>query len=356
MTGVNCHRYHVVAFVLVLWPLLLACKEPVPIPPTEGVKIFNPDLVRKSLFKLEHFASGPQKSVYGSAYTTLYRIIDTKDGLSIEELHSFSAPITGLHVMQDGTLIVATNPNSFDATSPGKIYAKDQRSGQVSEIKTLEHSAALWWSLASDANNLYVGEYGPKAPNLSSRVWSTDDRGLTWQVAFRRDDLDGFHIHRVAVDPFTRRLWVTHGDEHDAVWQRDERGEWIVIEDEPHTSIGFTESLIAFGEDRSKGRVLVHTRDGDELGALQRAISLDPRDHGYGGNVYDIKGLPGDKLLALMKRYPDKPWEASLWYFDGHAWSVLASFGLSGGPSTIGGPDRFGRYFVAGYTLGPFDR
>lgn len=66
------------------------------------------------------------------------------------------------------------------------------------------------WSIASDEKWILIGEYGMK--NNIRRVCATDDWGDTWNIVYETPEKEGAHIHRVAIDPYTKEWWITVGD------------------------------------------------------------------------------------------------------------------------------------------------
>ena len=150
---------------------------------------------------INHFAVDRYGNAFGSSSNKLYRIVDNGD--EIELVYEFPYNVNGIHVMDKGTFIVATDDNWWDPQTPCRIYRSTDNTATFELIKTIEKSSALWWSLASDRKgNLYIGEYGPKDRDLSKNVWKSTDCGDTWDVAFKAPNRKGVHIHRVAVDPF----------------------------------------------------------------------------------------------------------------------------------------------------------
>lgn len=71
-------------------------------------------------YRLNNFALDRDGFVLGSRGKTLYRIVD--EGKNTKPLHTFDQRINGIHVMLDGTVIVATDDNHADPAQPCIIY------------------------------------------------------------------------------------------------------------------------------------------------------------------------------------------------------------------------------------------
>lgn len=313
----------------------------------EPREVWLSEWVRPTEFQLNYYSTTKQGRVWGASGKRLYRI--SESGTSALLVKRFAEPINGLHHMPGGALVVATDADTWSADLPCRIYLSDDGGQTFREILEIRGGTALGWSLASDkAGNLFVGEYGPLSAGVANRLWRSGDLGHSWEVIFEAPERDGVHIHRVAVDPYTQDLWVTHGDSHDGVYRsRDAGRTWEYLRDEQSTAVAFTPTQIFWGEDRAKGLVTRFDRLTNRF-----YPSFEARQHGYGGSVYAMASA-GERVLVAFMKYPDQQHAASLWQLREGAWLKLASFGDMRGSPSIGGPDGEGRFYINGYVVHP---
>jgi hypothetical protein len=308
--------------------------------------------VRRVKYSLGFFAVSPAGQAYGAADKTLYRIVDQGD--HIEAVHSFADPIQGLHFLPNGYLFVSIDADRWSPETPCRIYRSADQGLNFERVKTLRSSCALWWSFASDSqNNLYLGEYGPRDRGLSKKVWKSADLGQTWKVALQIPDVDGAHVHRVAVDPYTNEVWVTNGDgPHGATYvSRDGGQHWVWQRFSQATGVAFAPEAIFWGEDTFEGAV---TRCDRRAAICEKTLSANLRGN-YGGSVYDLARGRRGLIYAPMVKYVEQTHRPSLWVGDGRRWKLLLDLGSKagkyGGFAQISAPDQWGYLYVDGYKI-----
>jgi len=308
--------------------------------------------VRRVSYRLAFFAVDPAGQAYGAAGKTLYRIVD--QGNAIEAVYTFGDPIQGVHCLANGYLFVSTDQDRWNPDTPCRIYRSADRGLTFQRVKTLRASCALWWSFASDAQNtLYVGEYGPRDRGRSKKVWKSPDLGQNWSVAFTAPDVDGVHIHRVAVDPYTADLWVTHGDgAHGATYLSPAwSGRWLWQRASQATSVVFTQEGICWGEDTYEGALTWYDR---RTQTYQKTLRAN-REGNYGGSVYDLVQGRSGLIYAPMMKYAEQTHRPSLWVGDGRRWKLLLDLGSKegkyGGFAQISPPDQWGFLYAEGYKI-----
>ncbi|MDJ0955714.1 MAG: hypothetical protein QNI91_02580 [Arenicellales bacterium] len=330
---------------------LTGCSPSEPTLPVE-TQILRGDIEPVS-YRLNNFALNRDGYVLGSRGKTLSVIV--KQGTEVKALHTFEHRINGIHVMIDGTVIVATDDDYRNPDVPCIIYRSDHN-GTFKPIKRIHGGSALSWSFASDKNgNLYVGEYGPTEPDMSKTVWQSPDRGKTWTVAFQAPNRAGVHVHRVAVDPYTNDVWVTIGDgeKNRGIHRSTDEGKtWQRVLDSQATGVAFTEDAIYWGEDESGyGRVTRYDRNSGTA-----RFVLDVSEYGnYSGSAYDLVSGAHGTIYAPFMKYEDQNHAASLWAGRDATWHQLMILesrpGQGTGAANIGGPDRFGFLYIPGYRI-----
>lgn len=310
-------------------------------------------------FTLNIFTLDNHKNIIGSTNrggNILCKVID--NGNSLKTIHTFPVTIMGIHVMKNDYILVSTDVDHWNPDTPCKIYLSRDNGETFSHIKTLPQSCAVWWSIASDAvNNIYIGEYGPKGINQSKRVWKSPDFGETWKVVFTAPNVEGVHIHLVAVDPFTQHLWVSHGDDRDGIYvSPDAGGTWKLIHKSQPTSILFTGDKVYFGEDMLYiGAVSIY--DKKEGNYISKILNVK-RFGNYAGPVYDMTIGANNILYVPFVKYDFLKHKPSLWIGDGKEWNLVMegpdTGDQSGGFVNIAGPDRAGYIYTQNYKIRDF--
>lgn len=313
----------------------------------------TPSLLEPLDFRLRNLVLGNDGHVLGSRGGTVYRIVD--EGARLQPVATFTEPVNGMHVMADGSMLVATDVGPNDPALPCTIHLLDPATGTARAIKTIAGGTALWWSLASDVGGgIYVGEYGPKQAGVSTRVWKSTDRGRSWAVVFRAPAEPGTHIHRVAVDPYSGDLWVSVGDgaRRGIFRSRDGGDRWERVLDSQATGVAFTADAVYWGEDDLRGgRVTRLDR------ATQRVeTALDSSRFGnFGGSIYSMSRAPDGFIYAPTMKYSEQRHRATLWRGQGRSWTLVAELPPNEegavNAETIAGPDRDGWIYLTGYRL-----
>ena len=267
-------------------------------------------------------------------------------GIQATPVHTFGNPIMGIHCTGDGTMFVSTDYDHRSPDYPCSLFRSVDGARSFAFVKELPTGAALWWSMAHDRDNhLYVGEYGPYAPGMANRVWKTTDNGDSWRVVFEAPPRYGIHIHRVAVDPYTNDVWVTHGDAEVGTYRSRDGGlSWSFVRASKATAAAFTEDAIYWGEDDSLGIV---TRYDRKTGEFDPVLVVSQRGH-YGGSVFDMTIGPSGQVYVPFKRYFVHSHVPSIWVGRDREWRLLQELEEPRtGASHITPPDRNGyMYFM----------
>jgi hypothetical protein len=319
-----------------------------------GKPAFPLPLIEPTPLKLLLIVTDPVRGcAYGKRGGVLYRSDDRFETAYV--IHEFDSIIAGMYVMPNGMLFVSTDDDTHDRAKECRIWRSSDGGGTFVQVKTIVEGCALNWSFASDRENtLYMGEYGPKMPDCSKTVWRTRDYGDTWEASLRLPNVEGIHVHVVAVDPYTDYVWAVNGDiGYDGTWVSEDHGAtWKKVrENEAPTSVVFTEDAIWWGEDGDWGTI---TRYDRATGEYRTAVVAS--EHGnYGGSVYAMTRGKSGLFYACMVKYSRQPHTPALWAGDGVEWQPVLPVAVprneDGGFTTIGGPDRDGWFYVEGYRI-----
>jgi hypothetical protein len=322
--------------------------------------VFNKNLPIQHLnFTLRIFTLDNNKTIIGRTFekgNILYKVIE--NGNALQPLYSFPEPIVGIHIMRDNYILVSTDMDHWNPHTPCKIYLSRNNGKSFTHIKTLDQSGAIWWSMSSDRyNNIYIGEYGPKGVNQSKQVWKSSDLGKSWSVIFQAPNIEGIHIHLVAVDPFTQALWISYGDDKDGVLVSYDQGEtWKFVSRSQPTSIVFSKDKIFFGEDMLyNGAVSVYDKTNK---TYTRQIFKVNRFGNFAGPVYDMTMGAGNLLYVPFMKYPFLRHIPSLWVGNGSQWNLIMlcpdAQDRFEGFENIAGPDKFGYIYTSTYKIKDF--
>jgi len=309
-------------------------------------------VIRRVNYSLEYFTVDEGGTALGARGGTLYRIIDQGD--DIEKIHGFRESIQGIHVLRNGVIIVSTDRDRWNPHTPCRIYRSRDHGATFTRIKTVRAGCALWWSLASDRHDhLYLGEYGPRGRDQSKTVWKTTDGGETWEEVFRAPNIDGVHIHCVAVDPYTDFVWVIHGDTpFQGTYLSEDGGmTWTYVRYAQSTSVAFTEDAIFWGEDTYRGAVTRYDRKTRRFQTV-----LDASQQGaYGGSIYSMAVGPSGRIFVPMVKYVEQSHVPTLWVGDGWNWELLMRIYNppkgEGGFLHISNPDQYGNLYIRGFKI-----
>jgi hypothetical protein len=322
--------------------------------------VYNEDLdIHPLPFALRIFTLDKSKNIIGRTVddgNTLYKIID--NGNSLKKIYTFPEPVVGIRVMDNNDILVSTDRDHWDPHTPCNVYLSKDNGHTFSIIKTLTESGAIWWSMSADKHNIiYIGEYGPKGVNQSKRVWKSPDFGKSWSIIFTAPNVEGVHIHLVAVDPFTQALWVSYGDDRDGVLVSYDQGHtWNFIVESQPTAIIFTRDNIYFGEDEpGNGAVSVYDKAD---GSYKRNLFKVKKFGNYAGPVYDMAMGSNGILYVPFMKYPFLEHKPSLWISDGKEWNLIMECTNAQkafeGFENIAGPDRFGYIYTYKYKIKDF--
>ena len=351
MHRTNSHRVRLLGVLFCL--SLSACIRVADAPSLPAPQVIFSDAVKQVDYELQRFELDNQGQVYGTQGNKLFLINSLTDELT--QLYDFGSSIVGFHIASDGRFIISTDNNHWREDAPCYIYESTDKGRHFKQIKQIEGGCALWLSIDSDKDNLYLGEYGPKKPNISKRVWRQNHRSGQWSVIFQAKLDTESHIHRVAVDPYTGHLWVSVGDtkKNRGIYLSKDQGlSWNYRIDSQATAVVFLADRNYWGEDDPDfSGVFASTKQGTELTKV-----FSSRDFGnYAGSIYELLAMPDGSVFIPIMKYADSANVASLWFGSEQDWSLLIEFeslpGRGNDVSSIAGPDKNGFVFLTGFKI-----
>ena len=314
---------------------------------------FFSDAIKPVDYQMQRFAIDTDGQAYGTAGKILYKINSIND--EVTALFEFDASIVGFHIATNNEFIISTDNNHWSENAPCSVYKSVHGGKRFSLLKQIKGGCPVWMSISSDQDFLYIGEYGPKKPNLSKYVWRYNLCTNKWQIIFKAPLDSEAHIHRVAVDPFTRYLWVTVGDtrkNRGVFLSKDQGASWERVLDSQATGVAFSAEKIYWGEDtKDYGRVTVTDKQGDKS-----SVVFDAQKFGnFAGSFYELVALPDGAVLAPVMKYAKDKNVASLWYANKDSWTLLMIFeslpGQGKDTSGITGPDKNGFVLLTGFKI-----
>lgn len=292
----------------------------------------------------------------GSTQTALKS--STDDGVTWTTIHTFSGPVVGVHVMDNGEALVAVG-NATGSLWKSTGFAASPTTATWTQVLASSGLNAYFrgeWTLhpwTSSGSLVVVNEYGAHVgdgPVAATKVWLSTDYGSTFTVIFdlalQQPGTTTIHTHASAYDKVWDRIWITYGDgttastpnPHSGIAYSDDRGAtWTIVPgtDLPSstwqaTSIAILPDCILFGSDGQPAGVHRIRRDGYRV---MSAITEAHLVHGGTGSVVlafqfwqDIF-TPGMPLLMSFNHGGSNPggisWTCVLMTYDGKNFTEL---------------------------------
>ena len=108
-----------------------------------------------------------------------------------------------LAVLADGQLIGAV---------PGSIVTLRPGDSEFYESHSITRGTRPLHITAVPMGNIYWGEYFDNANRDEVHIYSSDDKGETWHIAYTFGKREIRHIHNIVHDPWQNCLWILTGD------------------------------------------------------------------------------------------------------------------------------------------------
>ncbi len=204
---------------------------------------------------------GPGDTLYGyyNIDGRLRRSVD--HGETWEVIHQFpgTSSCNGFFVDSRSTIFLS-RPSPVDNPTCGKLQMGryEGASARVwSEPLTFDCGEGFWKMTEDLDGNLFIGEYAGEWSDTCAFIWRSMDEGTNWEMVY---DGTERHVHFVACDPYTGKLYAAVGDGFDRarlLRSEDAGDNWDVILE--HTlyaqpiSIAFTPTHRVFGSDWGDG-------------------------------------------------------------------------------------------------------
>jgi hypothetical protein len=153
---------------------------------------------------------------------------------------------------------IAANGYIFASRDDSDILVRSTDGGENwSTCKTLSGSGdSVVWHMAQDSGgNIYVGEYSTgDGTETCAYVYKSTDNGANWTTIWNNPD-GARHIHFVAVDPYTDRLYLSQGDlaKGKLAYSDNQGADWTAIGSGSSlwhpTCVAFGDGYRLFGQD-----------------------------------------------------------------------------------------------------------
>jgi len=109
-----------------------------------------------------------------------------------------------LALLDDGSLIGAT---------PGAIVTRTANSGVFRPTHAMRSGSRPLHITSTPSGKIYWGEYFDNRDRAEVRIYVSEDRGCTWQVAHTFPAGSIRHVHNIVYDRWGNCLWILTGDE-----------------------------------------------------------------------------------------------------------------------------------------------
>jgi hypothetical protein len=136
-----------------------------------------------------------QSTVNDSKYAFLSRFFLTR--------RFFRAEITNLYELSDGTQLLIAKKG---------IFRKEINSNTFSKCFHIPRGSRPMNLCIDEKDNIYFGEYFSNFEKKPVNIYSSFDKGLTWNLAYTFQEKEINHIHGIFYDKYTNRKWVVTGD------------------------------------------------------------------------------------------------------------------------------------------------
>lgn len=178
----------------------------------------------------------------------------TDNGVTFTDLYTFANDIEHLMVLENGTMIVATNATNYWGDTPSEIYRSTDNGVIFTKVFTLAIGGVASWSFDFKGTTIFIAEYGKYN---STHLYRSIDSGATWTTSFTHpvNGSTQVHLHKVHIDNFIDNLvFLSSGDDalSRGVWySRDNGATWNKIPNFDHqpTWIESSKNYVFFMED-----------------------------------------------------------------------------------------------------------
>jgi hypothetical protein len=109
-----------------------------------------------------------------------------------------------LAMLSDGTMVGAV---------PGAIVTRTAGSGEFHVTHRILRGTRPLHITSTPEGTIYWGEYFDNRERAEVHVYASQDRGVTWQVAYTFPAGNIRHVHNIVHDRWRQRLWILTGDE-----------------------------------------------------------------------------------------------------------------------------------------------
>jgi hypothetical protein len=125
-----------------------------------------------------------------------------------------SASSLGARLFRDGFHALAVLPSGhLIAALPGTIALLPPGEKQFRVTHTLERGTRPLHIAVSPDNQIFWGEYFGNPERDEVHVYSSQDRGANWNVAYTFAKGEIRHVHNIVCDPWENCLWLLTGDD-----------------------------------------------------------------------------------------------------------------------------------------------
>ena len=222
-------------------------------------------------------------SIYHSSANEAFVKVTTLRCTDLEPALAYLRVVRDWTARNDLADILLLEPDLFLAFAAGYVWQIDLKAGTCRRVHTLRHfgrgvgrGVMPQGMVCDDQGSAYYGEYFRNDDKGSVRLYRSDDKGLTWTVAYEFAPREIRHIHGVLWDPYGKRLWMLTGDDgHECrIGYSTNRGEtftWIAQGEQLYRacSLLFTRDAVVWGTDTKENQLVRWSRENGRIEVLQ---------------------------------------------------------------------------------------
>lgn len=256
----------------------------------------------------------------------LYRSMD--EGQTFYPIYDFGdRNIDTIKLLEGEVLLVATSFGRFNKEAKAMLMRSEDLGISFEKVLDVDAGSFYHWSIASGADGVvYASEYGYKQlPNNASKIYKSEDNGMTWKEVYDNGDHENNHLHRVHVDQQDNQIVyqaIGDGANNKMIRSTDGGQTWSTIKTmfNPTSVIQVGDKIIWGTDTHPKNGIYTMNKEG-------HIIKEFIPNRKYKGPIYDLIMVEGVIYGAMLSySWDEVDWDGSIWKSEdqGETWDLFA--------------------------------